>query len=93
MLVTAITRSSIVAVAVPVVLVQVLDRWHPLPYGWAGYLPDNLMGWSGPNNMELVKIFGVYLNNFQFGPLLYAGLAALLLALCWPFWRRSAENG
>ena len=92
MLVAAATRSSIVSMAVPVLLVQVLDRCYQLPYGWAGYLPDNLMGWSGPNNVELVKLFGVYLNNFQFGPLLYAGLAALLLALCWPFWRRSARG-
>lgn len=92
MLAAAVTRSSIVSLAVPVLLVQVLDRWYQLPYGWAGYLPDNLMGWSGPNNVELVKVFGVYLNNFQFGPLLYTGLAALLLVLCWPCWRWNAEG-
>lgn len=90
MLAASITRSAIVSLAVPVLLVQVLDRWHPMPYGWAGYLPDNLMGWSGPYNVELVKVFGVYLTNFQFGPILYLGITAALLALCWPGWRRGA---
>lgn len=90
MLVSALTRSAIVGLAVPVLLVQVLDRWAPMPYGWAGYLPDNLMGWSGPYNVELVKVLGVYLDNFQFGPILYLGITAVLLALCWLGWRRSA---
>lgn len=37
-----------------------------------------------------MNVFGVYLDNFQFGPLLYFGIAAVLLALCWLGWRRSA---
>ena len=92
MLVAAMTRSALAALASPVLLAVMLNNWHPMPYGWAGYLPDNLMGWSGPNNVELVKIFGVYLTNFQFGPILYLGIALILLILCWPFWRRSAKG-
>lgn len=92
MLTASITRSSIVALAVPVVLVQILDRWYSMPYGWAGYLPDNLMGFWGPHNMELVKIFGVYLTDFQFGPILYLDITMILLALCWLGWRRNAAG-
>jgi len=92
MLTASITRSSIVALAVPVVLVQILNRWYTMPYGWAGYLPENLMGFWGPHNMELVKVFGVYLNDFQFGPILYMGITLILLALCWLGWRRSAAG-
>lgn len=92
MLMSALTRSAIVGLAVPVLLVQVLDRWAPMPYGWAGYLPDDLMGWNGPYNVELVKVLGVYLDDFQFGTLLYLGIAAALLALCWLGWRRSAAG-
>lgn len=90
MLASALTRSAMVGLVAPVLLVQAIDRFHPLPYGWKGYLPDNLMGWSGPTNMQLVSVFGVYLDNFQFGMLLYLGIAAVLLALCWLGWRRSA---
>ncbi len=92
MLVATITRSSIVSLAVPVLLVQVLNRWHQRPYGWASYLPENLMGGNGPNNMELVKVIGVYLDNFQFGLLLYLAITMLLLALCWLGWRWNAEG-
>lgn len=92
MLVSALTRSSLVALAVPVLLVQVLDRWHLPAYGWTGYLPQNLLGWNGPLNVDLVNIFGVYLTNFQFGPLLYLGITLVLLALCWLGWQRNARG-
>ena len=90
MLIAAITRNSIVALAVLALLVQILDRFRPGPYGWAGYLPNYLISRDGVRNAELVNIFGVYLNNFQFGPLLYLAITMLLLALCWLGWRRSA---
>lgn len=92
MLVAAITRSTIVALVIPVLLVQVLDRFRPGQYGWGGYFPNNLIGTNGANNIELVNVFGVYLNNFQFGPLLYLLITALLLALCWLGWRQSASG-
>lgn len=93
MLIAAITRSSIAALAVPVLLVQILDRFRSVPYGWAAYLPDNLISLNGMWNVKLVNIFGVYLNNFQFGPLLYLAITMLLLALCWLGWRRSTARG
>ena len=93
MLVSALTRSSVAALAVPVVLAQIMARFHQLPYGWKGYLPENLIAWDGPTNVQLVKVFGVYLDNFQFGTLLYLGIALVLLALCWLGWRRSVERG
>ena len=92
MLTAAVTRSSIVALAVPVLLAQVLYRWQPMPYGWRGYLPGNLIGYSGVINVELVKVFNTYLTAFQFGPVLYLALSALLLALCRPFWQRSVKG-
>ena len=63
MLVAAITRSTIVALVIPVLLVQVLDRFRPGQYGWGGYFPNNLIGTNGANNVELVNVFGVYLNQ------------------------------
>lgn len=92
MLVAAITRSTIVALVIPVLLVQVLDRFRPGQYGWGGYFPNNLIGKNGANNVELVDVFGVYLNNFQFGPLLYLAITMFLLALCWLVWRRNVKG-
>lgn len=91
MLVSALTRSSVAALAVPVVLAQIMARFHQRPYGWKGYLPENLIAWDGPTNVQLVKVFGVYLDNLQFGTLLYLGIALVLLALCWLGWRRGAK--
>lgn len=92
MLVAAITRSTIVALVIPVLLGQVLDRFRPGQYGWGGYFPNNLIGANGANNVELVNVFGVYLNNFQFGPLLYLTITMFLLVLCWLVWRRSVAD-
>lgn len=92
MLISVLTRNAIAALAVPAVLAELLSQWHPSARGWMGYLPEKLAGWNGPVNLHLVKIFGVYLDNFQFGSLLYMALAAILLALCWLGWRRSAKG-
>lgn len=92
MLISVLTRNAIAALAVPAVLAELLSQWHPSARGWMGYLPEKLAGWNGPVNLHLVKIFDVYLDNFQFGSLLYMVLAAILLALCWLGWRRSAKG-
>ena len=92
MLISVLTCNAIAALAVPAVLAELLNQWHPSARGWMGYLPEKLAGWNGPVNLHLVKIFGVYLDNFQFGSLLYMAIAALLLALCWLGWRRSATG-
>ena len=92
MLISAFTHNAIAALAVPVVLAELLSLWHPSAYGWMAYLPEKLTGWNGPVNLHLMKIFGTYLDNFQFGTLLYMAITALLLALCWLGWRRSAKG-
>lgn len=93
MLIATIVRSSIAAIAVPVLLVQVLNYFRTGEYGWQSYLPRNLISTiPGVRSVELVNIFGVYLNNFQFGPLLYMAITVLLLALCWLGWRWSARE-
>lgn len=92
MLVSAFTRNAITALAVPVVLAELLSLWHPLASGWACYLPEKLAGWNGPVNLQLVNIFGAYLDNYQVGTLLYLGITAILLALCWLGWRRGAVH-
>jgi len=89
---TRLTRNPLAALIVPVALSRILLRYHPLPYGWAGYLPCNMADWNGLRNVQLINIFGVYLTNFQFGPLLYLALTALLLALCWLAWRYRARR-
>lgn len=92
MLASALTRSAITALAVPVVLAELLNQWHPLARGWTSCLPEKLAGWNGPVNLQLVNIFGTYLDNYQVGTLLYLGITATLLALCWLGWRRSARG-
>ena len=92
MLISALTHNAIIALAIPAVLAELLNQWHPSARGWLGYLPEKLTGWNGPVNLHLVKIFGVYLDNFQFGSLLYVAIAVLLFALCWLCWQRSAAG-
>ena len=92
MLISGLSDKAFIALAIPAVLAELLNQWHPSARGWLGYLPEKLTGWNGPVNLHLVKIFGVYLDNFQFGSLLYVAIAVLLFALCWLFWQRSAAG-
>lgn len=95
MLVSMATHSALAALGGPVMLSFIMNMTN---YSlWDGRLADyfrlNLLGMEGVRNVRLVNLFGVYLDNFQSGALLYLTVTVLLLALCWPFWRRSAENG
>lgn len=94
MLVSMATHSSLAALAGPVVVSFVMNQTYVQSPQSARGLPDffryNLMGYGGVINLHLVKVFGVYLDNFQAGTILYLGLSMILLVLCWPFWRRSA---
>lgn len=96
MLVSIITHSSLAALGGPVVLSFVMylcTALAPLQNGGlTDYLRTNLMGLVGVRNLHLVNLFGVYLDNFQFGTILYLCVAVLLLALCLPFWRRCAAG-
>lgn len=95
MLVSMLSHSALAALGVPVVLSFTM---YMMNFSWrdgrlADYFRHNLMGMEGVRNVRLVNLFGVYLDNFQSGAILYLGVTVFMLALCWPFWRRSAENG
>lgn len=94
MLVSMATHSSLAALACPAVLSFLMNQTYVMAPQSARGLPDffryHLMGYTGVINLHLVKVFGVYLDSFQAGIVLYLGISVILLALCWPFWRRSA---
>lgn len=92
MLLSALTRNTIAALAGPVMLMMG-QAWLRLDIQAAEYLPNQLFNVLPMlRNTHLVELFGVYLNNLQFGYILYGGLAAALTALCRLGWLRSAER-
>ncbi len=92
MLFSAFTQNTVAALAAPVLL-MICQAWLRLDVQAAEYLPNQLFN-TTPSlcNRNLVNLFGRYLNNLQFGFVLYGGLAVVLLALCWLGWRRSAKG-
>lgn len=69
------------------------QAWLRLDIQAAEYLPNQLFNVLPTlRNRHLVELFGVYLNNLQFGYALYGVLATVLTALCWLCWRRGAEQ-
>ena len=92
MLFSAFTQNTVAALAAPVLL-MICQAWLRLDVQAAEYLPNQLFNTiPSLHNRNLVNLFGHYLNNLQFGFVLYGGLAAVLLALCWLGWRRSAKG-
>lgn len=92
MLLSALTRNTIAALAGPVMLMMG-QAWLRLDIQAAEYLPNQLFNVLPTlRNRHLVELFGVYLNNLQFGYALYGVLATVLTALCWLCWRRGAEQ-
>lgn len=95
MLVSALTHNSLAALAGPALLcfmMQYVYYYTQEAGRWRDYFRQYLMGYYGVNNLHLVNLFGLYLDNFQFGALLYGAAAAFLMALCWLCWRRSAAG-
>lgn len=88
MLVSALTRRTVVALIVPVIILF----WLTQSRLTAPYLPHNLITWDGFLDVSLLRVPGGYLNIFQVGALLYLLAAAALSVLCWPCWRRSARG-
>lgn len=86
MLVSMATHSSLAALACPVVASFLMNmtyvRSPQSGRGLSDFFRYNLMGYSGVLNLHLVKVFGVYLDNFQAGIILYLGISIILLALC-----------
>jgi len=92
MLFSAVTQNTVAALSAPVLL-MICQAWLRLDVQAAEYLPNQLFNTiPSLRNMNLVNVFGCYLNNLQFGLILYVGLALTLLALCWLGWRRSATG-
>ena len=92
MLLSALTRNTIAALAGPVMLMMG-QAWLRLDIQAAEYLPNQLFNVLPTlRNRHLVELFGVYLNNLQFGYALYGVLAVALTALCWLGWQRGAEQ-
>lgn len=93
MLTSVLTHSSIASFLTPVaVMLFVSDFIAPTTSRLADYLPQKLVGWGAEYNCRLVNIFGVQMNCLQFAPLLYGGIAIVLLVLCGFGWRRIASK-
>ena len=90
MLLSLLTHSSSVAFIVSVVFMSYMSRVYPPSSQITDFLPYRMIEWNALSNVRLVNIFGIYLNHFQSGLLLYLAITILLLALCWLGWRRSA---
>ena len=92
MLTSVLTRSGIASFLIPIALMMfVSDFITPTASRITDYLPENLVGW-GTENCRLVNLFGVQMNCLQFAPLLYGGIAVILLILCGFGWRRIVSD-
>ena len=92
MLFSVFTQNTVVALSAPILL-MLCQGWLRLDIQAVEYLPNQLFNSTAVfSNVNLVNFFGVYLNNLQFGFILYGGLAVMLIALCWLDWRRSAAG-
>lgn len=88
MLISVLTGNTAAAMACPVLL-MIVGAWLRLDAQAAEYLPNQLFNAiPALQNVHLVHFLGGVWNNLQFGYLLYASLAAALLLLCLPGWRR-----
>lgn len=94
MLVSAVGRSSLMALVGPVILTFMMQQFYysQKTDGLMRYFRQNLMGYRGTLDLRLVNIFGVYLGNYQSGALLYLTATIVLLVLCWLCWRRHGSG-
>ena len=91
-LVSVWSGSGLAAMAVSVgVMILSMANEYNVP-GWREYLPANLVDERGLLSLRVTNLCGVRLNILQSGFLLYLAVAAVLTALCWLGWRRSAEG-
>lgn len=93
MLISILTHNGIASFLVPIALMLfVSDFINPATSRITDYLPQNLVGWGAEYNCRLVNIFGFQMNCLQFAPLLYGGIAIILLILCRLGWQCIASN-
>lgn len=93
MLISVLTRSTIAALVVPVIMMSWLTGQYPHTSRLAFLLPQFLLDWSGVRNLWLNGGFGLYLNGFQTFFLLCIILVLALSILCWLGWQRNATCG
>lgn len=94
MLTSILTHNGIASFLIPVAVMLFVSDFIDITSTSriADYLPQNLVGWVAEYNCRLVNIFGVQMNCLQFAPLLYGGIALLLLILCGFGWRCAASS-
>ena len=90
-LVSVLTGSSVAALAVSIGMLLLTMRQYAGT--WAEYMPANLVDQRALMSLTLTNIFGIRLNFFQSGFLLYIALAMILLVVCWLCWRWKATKG
>ena len=90
-LVSVLTDSSVAALAVSIGMLLLTMRQYA--GAWAEYMPANLVDQRALMSLTLTNIFGIRLNFFQSGFLLYIALTVVLLVACWLCWRRKATSG
>lgn len=93
LLISAWTKNHTAALVVPALLVLIQLLRIPAAEWITGYMPDHMFNPASVlSDVHLVHILGAAFHTLQFGYLLYGLLTALLLALCWLCWRRSAKG-
>lgn len=90
-LVSVFTGSSVTALAASVGLM--LLTMMQFSGDWAEFMPSNLVDMRAFYSLHLTDIFGLRLNLYQSGFLLYLLVTAGLLTLCYLGWRRNATDG
>lgn len=90
--VSVFTGSGVAALAVSVGVMLLTMRPNNVG-GWMEFLPANLVDQHAFASLTLTDLFGLKLDLFQSGALLYAVIAIVLLAFCWLGWRRWVVAG
>lgn len=90
-LVSVLTGSSVAALAVSIgVLLLTMRQFDG---AWAEFLPANLVDQRALMSLTLTNFFGIRLDFFQSGFLLYMALTVILLVVCWLCWWRNTTRG
>ena len=89
-MVSALSGSGVVSLAISIGIMLLTMQQYDV--SWVEYLPANLVDQHTFMSLRLTNIFGIKLNFFQSGLLLYIALAFLLFVLCWLCWRWKATK-
>lgn len=89
-LISVLSGSSVATLAFSVGMLLLTMRQYS--GAWAEYMPANLVDQRALMSLTLTNIFGMRLNFFQSGFLLYIALTVILLVVCWLCWRQKTTN-